>query len=123
MKKISKLVLALILCVSLVGCTNGNDDTKIGYKAGTYESSAKGMNGDVEVEVVVSDEKIESVTILSHNETPNVSDLALKQIPAKIVEFQGLGIDVISGATLTSDAVLLATEQALIEAGGDVDQP
>ncbi len=91
------------------------------YKPGTYKASAKGMGGDVTVEVVVTADAIKSVTVLEHNETAGISDPAIEKIPGLIVEAQGLGIDAVSGATITSDAILAAAADALGQAGADVE--
>lgn len=91
------------------------------FKAGTYTAAAKGMGGDVAVEVVVSADEITDIKVTSHKETPGISDLPIEQIPAKIVETQSLAIDVVSGATITSDALLVAITDCLTQAGADVE--
>ena len=50
------------------------------------------------------------------------SDKAVADIPKAIVEYQSLGIDAVSGATNTSNAVLSAVELCLKEAGMDVEE-
>lgn len=92
-----------------------------GYTAGTYTGTAAGRNGDVTVEVVVSNTAIESVTVTAQQETAGVANPALEQIPAAIVTGQTLAVDAIAGATITSDAILAAAESALTAAGADID--
>lgn len=104
----------------LAACGNGTSNAS-GWKAGTYTASAKGINGDVTVEVVLSETKIESVKVVDHQETPGVSDGAIEKIPQAIVETQGLGVDIVSGASYTSNAIIEAVTLALKEAGADVD--
>lgn len=89
-------------------------------KAGTYTATATGMH-ELTVEVVVTDTAIESVKVVKHQETPGISDLALTDIPDQIVKAQGLGIDAVSGATISSMAILAAAEDCLKQAGGDVE--
>lgn len=89
-----------------------------GYTAGTYTSSAKGSNGMVTVEVTLSDSEIASVTVKDHVETYGIGDPALEQIPVAIVEYQSLAIDVVSGATLTSKAIIAAVADCVEQAGG-----
>ena len=89
------------------------------FKAGTYTAKATGMK-EMEVEVVVTEDEIVSVNLLSHGETPGISDMAIKDIPAGIVEAQGLGIDAVAGATITSEAILKAAEDCLTQAGADI---
>ena len=78
-----------------------------------------GHNGPVVVEVVVSERRIESVEVIRHMETPTFATYALQRIPADIVRFQTLNVDVVAGATLTSLAIRTAVENALEAAGAD----
>ena len=57
--------------------------------------------------------QIESVEILSNHETVSVADCALAEIPQKIVETQGTEVDTVSGATITSNAIMNAVRNAL----------
>ncbi len=91
------------------------------YKPGVYTASAKGNNGDVKVEVEVSANEIVSVKVLEHQETPTISDKAIADIPAAIVDVQGLGVETVSGATFTSKAILEAVAACMEQAGADVE--
>jgi len=91
------------------------------FTAGEYTASTMGRNGALEVKVTVDDTSILSVEVLSHKETATLSDTPIAQIPADIVKYQTLDVDVVTGATLTSSAILRAAAQALTEAGGSAD--
>jgi len=91
------------------------------YTAGVYTAQANGNNGPVTVEVEVSDAKILSVKVTEHAETAGLSDTPIERIPAKIVEGQTLAVDTVSGATNTSNAILKAAEDALAQAGADIE--
>lgn len=91
------------------------------FKAGTYTATAKGMGGDVTVEVVVTADEITAIKVVSHKETPGISDLPIEQIPAKIVETQSLAVDTVAGATITSTALLTAVTDCMTQAGADVE--
>ena len=121
MRKIKNLFLALMLVVSMSACSTSTQETSATFKAGTYEGSATGRNGEIVVEVVLSDEAIDSVSVTSHSETEGIADPAIEQIPAAIVETQGLGVDTVSGATITSEAIIAAVSNALESAGADVE--
>lgn len=54
-----------------------------------------------------------------HEETAFISDRALTELPEAIVENQSLAVDTITGATLSSMAVLAATEDCVRQAGGN----
>lgn len=80
---------------------------------GTYEGTAEGHNGPLTVEVIVVDQKITEVTVLEHEETEVASDPAIEEIPAAIVEHQSTKVDVVSGVTYSSNAIMAAVENAL----------
>lgn len=71
------------------------------------------MGGDVKVSVTVSGGVITDVTVLSQNETVGISDPALKSIPAAIVEANSTEVDAAAGATVTSEAIKTAVQNAL----------
>lgn len=91
------------------------------YKPGTYTASAQGNNGPVELSVTFSEDAITEITIGEHAETQGLSDPAFEKIPAAIVQYQSLGVDTISGATYTSNAILDAVADCVAQAGGDAE--
>ncbi|MDA1013251.1 MAG: FMN-binding protein [Planctomycetota bacterium] len=79
---------------------------------GTYKANSIGYEGQVHVEVVVVDGRIESVRVTQHREKQYYS--ALTDTPKKIVDRQRVaGIDATSSATITSEAIINATAKAL----------
>ncbi len=70
----------------------------------------------LKVSVEIKDGKIASVTVTEHQETDGVADPALEQIPAAIVEKNSTDVDVVSGATLTSNGIIEAVNNALEQA-------
>ena len=110
----------LLLCALLIGAL-ALPALADGYVPGTYEGSAPGLNGDVTVEVTVSADRIESVVVTKHQETPGVGTPALEKLPAQIVEYQSLNLDTVTGGTFSSKAVLEAAAAALALAGADVE--
>lgn len=118
MKKVFCTVLAFLFIIT--GCATKPTEqtpTQASLKAGTYQASAIGFHGELQVEVVVDESKIQSVQILEHVETPFISDNAIQQLPKDIVEQQSLTVDTYSGCTVSSRAVLSAVENALQSAG------
>ncbi len=89
---------------------------------GTYTASAKGMDGDITAEVVVKDGKIAEINYTEQDETAGVGDKALKLMAEAIIEHQSLGVDAISGATVSSSAVRMLVSDAVEQAGGDVSE-
>jgi len=115
MKKLVSVLLTLCLLSTMLVIPA----MAAGFTAGTYTAAAKGMNGDVTVEVVFEADMIVSVVVTSHSETPGLSDPAIANVPAAIVEQQSLAVDTVAGATVTSKAILAAVEECVKLAGGD----
>lgn len=114
MKKVLYLLLSILM---LTGSVVVAADA---YTPGVYTGvSTNGRNGTVKVEVAFSADAITSVTVTEHAETIGISDAAITQIPAAIVEAQSLGVDVIGGATISSKAIIEAVADAVNQAGGD----
>ncbi|MGN9164647.1 flavocytochrome c [Tissierellaceae bacterium HCP3S3_D8] len=128
MKKYFALFLALTMVFSVVGCTNKADETGISgkesnkFNPGTYTGEAKGITDPMTVEVKVDENNILSVEILEHNETPGISDVAIERIPEEIVKYQSLSIDAVSGATVSSTAILEAVKNALEKSGANMEE-
>lgn len=91
------------------------------FTAGTYTAAGKGRNGNVTVTVDLSDSQILRVEVTEHSETEGIADPAIEKIPERIVAGQTLAVDTVSGATLTSNAILEAVADCIQQAGGDVD--
>lgn len=75
------------------------------------------------MEVEVSADRIEAVSILSHNESRGVCEAAFEQIPAEILRQGTPYVELVAGATLTSQGVIDAAAQALEQAGGEFTPP
>ncbi len=124
MKKGIILSLSAFMALSLGACSN-TQTPAASYTAGTYSATARGMNGDVEVEVTFSENAIDSVVVKNHSETYGVGygldTSPIEILPNKIVETQSLGVDTVTGATITSNAILNAVSDAVEQAGGDVE--
>ncbi len=82
-------------------------------QAETLTGVGKGFGGEITVTVTVEDGKIVAVVAVGANETPGIGTPALDQLPTKIVEANGTQVDVIAGATYTSEGILQAVENAL----------
>lgn len=79
---------------------------------GTYTATATGYAGELEVKVNVSNSKIESVQVTKHKEKQFFT--ALTNIPRQIVANQSIeGVDAVTRATVTSQAIVNATAKAL----------
>ncbi len=87
-----------------------------GIKDGIYEATVDGQSGEMVVQVIVADDKIAEVTVLSNHETENIAGPALEKVPAAIVENNSPDVDGVTGATLTSERIREAVRQCLEQA-------
>lgn len=83
---------------------------------GTYAGEGEGFGGPIKVEVTIAGGKITKVEIVEQSETPSVSAPAREQLPAAIVEAQSAEVDGVAGATLTSNGIIEAVQDALAKA-------
>ncbi len=82
-----------------------------------YIGEAEGYGGPVKVKVTMDGNKISKIDVLSHNETPGIGTKAFESIPSAIIESQSTEIDVASGATVSSKAIMAAVQDALSKVG------
>lgn len=115
-----KKILSLILCAALLAM-----GTTALAAAGTYTGVADsqiGGPGAIEVSVTVDDSgAVTAVEVTKNGDTPGISDPAVEQVPARIVELQTANVDGVSGATMTSEAISKAVLNAVEQAGLDVE--
>lgn len=82
---------------------------------GTYTSSALGYEAAVNVDVTVKAGRIEAVKVTKHREKQYYS--SMRDVPAQIIAKQSVkGVDATSRATITGNAIINATAQALAAA-------
>ena len=126
MKHLGKLLLASMMALTLIACgTSGSAGTSAPegkFPAGTYEGEAAGFGGDktpIKVKVTLSSDKIESIEFTADGETPTIGGEALPKLVDAVLESQSTNIDVVSGATITSEGFIQAVNAALEAAGVD----
>ncbi|MDI3538672.1 MAG: hypothetical protein PWP58_1633 [Bacillota bacterium] len=108
------ILATVLMLVFLVGCSKSAGSK---WQDGTFTGEGQGMGGPVKVSVEIKEGKINKVEVVEHAETPGISDPAIEQVPKAIVEKQGVdGVDVVSGATVTSKAIIEAVKSALEQA-------
>ena len=110
MKRISALLLALVMMLTVVPAM-----------ADEVSGTAKGFGGDVTVTLTVEDGVITAAKATGDAETPGVGTPALEQLPALMAQYNTVNVDVLSGATFTSNGVIDAAKAALTSAGLNVE--
>lgn len=91
-------------------------NASLSFTPGTYTGSGKGYGGQVQARVTFSETGITDIRVGQQRETAHVGDVALQTLPARIIAANGLNVDAVSGATMSSfglkEAVLNAADQA-----------
>lgn len=119
--RLLSLVLGLTMIFGLAACSASGSEQEALFEPGTYTASARGHNGDVTLEVKFDETSIVDIRVVEHNESPGISDIAFERVPSAILEGQTLAVDTVAGATISSAAILAAVEDAVAQAGGDVE--
>ena len=91
---------------------------KAEYALGANEyigtSLVNGMGGPVTVKIKMDGKRIVAIEVLENKESQGISDNAKKGIPAAIIAKQSTDVDVVTGASMTSRAIMSAVKQALL---------
>lgn len=115
------LVLILIwnVMAGFLPATAGVPDRDVPAEAFTATGTAMGRNGDVTVEVVMTEDTIYQIRVVSQSETDGIGSLAVEQLPVAIFQAQSVKVDGVSSATITSDAIKEAIVDAMNNANVD----
>ncbi len=111
-KRISALLIALMMALAL---TPAMADTVTGT------ASAMGLGGDVTVTITLTDGVITDVVIDGPLETPGIGSEAIAAMGPAMLEGNTINVDVMATATITSNAILAAAREALVNAGVNPD--
>lgn len=130
------LIMAAILFIFVIACQSQSTETSSStveintseesskkaegglYTPGIYSAIVTGMK-EMTVTVTFSEDAITTIE-LDHEETPGIGEPVCDSLPIQIIELQGLGIDAVAGATLSSMAILDGVADCVEQAGGDV---
>ena len=121
--KICKTGMALLLVVGMIGCAQKKESTMTHtVNDGTYTGIGTGYNGYITVSVSFRNGILTNVIVTDEQETDAVSDAPLNKIPEYVINEQSLNVDVSTGATQTSKAVIEAIGNAITAANGNVEE-
>ena len=105
---------ATISSSAVVACVNAASKyVQEAGAAGVLTGTADGFMGPITVSVTMDGDTITAVEVVSNSETPEIAGTALEQIPAAIVAANSPDVDVVSGATYTSNGIINAVKNAI----------
>ena len=115
-------IISLMLCMALaLCCIVPAVAESAAMQPGTYEAEAQGFGGKVQVAVTVSESEITDIAITGELETPALGGVAIETMGDAIVKAQTPHVDGVSGATVTSAAIIAAASEALEAAGANLE--
>lgn len=88
------------------------------FKPGSYTATRQGAHSDITVSVAVGEDgSVESVEVVENDDTGYISAYAVDLVSREIVENQTTDVNVASGATMSSLAIIGCVEDCLEQAG------
>ena len=108
-----------VFLILVVSCSTGNTIiggpiTHANLKDGTYDGSAENGPVRVKAKITISDQKIADIDLIEHRTWKGGAAEGI--IPHRIIETQSTKVDIVSGATMSSVAIMNAVEDAIQKA-------
>lgn len=85
---------------------------------GTYIGTGKGYGGTIKVQVIIKDHKMTDITLMEAKADDPPYVAKAKGVISAILKAQSLEVDTISGATYSSNGIIMAVEDAISQAAG-----
>ena len=89
------------------------------YIPGTYEGTAEGISSTVKVTMTFSDSAVTDVVVDTSGETASIGAAAADELRDQLLAAGSAEIDVVSGSTITSEAVMKAAKSCYAQAKGE----
>ena len=115
-----RTLLSLCLCVLLTLSAFAPVALAATYTPGTYSATVSAMHGPMTVNVTVSADAITAIEVGEHYETPGVGPRPFEAMANDIIASQSLAVDTVTGATISSYALVRGVSEALNQSGVDV---
>lgn len=87
---------------------------------GTFYGESQGQKGNIQLDVVIKNNRINHIEILEHNETPGF-DKVMVMLADDIVAKNSLDVDLVSGATKTSKNFIEAVKKSIEKSGISIE--
>jgi len=104
MRKLSLITMCLALLCALAACS---------ASAEKRTGQAQGYGGPLKVSVTMENGAISNVEVTEHNETQGIGTRAIESLPAAMVTSNTWDVDIVAGATVTSNAIKDAVRSAI----------
>ncbi len=124
-EQLIKGIIAVVLSLVMVGAVYAVESISVNqkasreYTAGTYTASAAGMESDVTVTMTFDADGITDVEVDVSGETETIGALIGEDMEQMILDAQDSEVDGVSGATVSSTAVMEAAADCIAQATGN----
>ena len=116
MSKLLSLLLCFAMVFSLLALPAQAAKADASSVDGTYTGTGAGRNGDITLSVTIAGDRSHRSKMFSNKETPKYWAEAVKLFDSILAANGTDGVDAVSGATLSSDGILAAVDDALAKA-------
>lgn len=110
--------LMVTTCLSTFEVTAYADDNAVTYKDGVYTGEAAGYNAvnKIKLNVTITNGEISAIDVISNGETKSFWNKASQTVIDRILANKSTDVDTVSGATMTSNGIINAVNDALTKA-------
>lgn len=105
MRRICLTLLTCLMAAAMTACTAASSEERTG--------TAQGYGGPLTVRVTTEGGTITQVEVTEHSETEGVGTRAIEALPQAMVTANSWQVDTVSGATVTSQAIMAAVAEAM----------
>lgn len=112
-KRTLAICLTLVMVLLMAACQAKPVSSN---NSGVFTGESKGKNGAIKVEITIENAEIKDIKVVENHESDFTKNV-FEQLPKAMVAANTADVDVISGATLTSNAIIEAVKDAIKKSG------
>ena len=112
-KRTLAICLSLVMLLLMVACQSKAGSSNNG---GVFTGESKGKNGAIKVEVTIESAQIKDIKFVENHESDFTKNV-FEQLPKAMIAANTADVDGITGATLTSSAIITAVKDAITKSG------
>ena len=109
-KSLNVLLLSILSILLLFGCSTAK-------QSGKFEGVGTGKHGEIKVAVTITDAKITNIEVIEQGENKGLSEPVYEELKEAIIAQNSADVDVVSGASATSEGYLAAVKDAITKSG------
>lgn len=116
LSRLKRFISLTVFLMMFILNTTSCQPTEPIYTPGSYTNEAQGYYSTLIVEVTVDESRILDIVIVSHEEPDILADIVFTRLPPMMKKKNSHEVDIISGASYTSNALIEAVGKALNQA-------